>query len=165
MQPSLINVLFQPDELKRERDYLVSIIDSAHTNQVTYWEADSILFQMSQGIDDTNLTPKIGNTGVDYLDNIQEKTTFLSAPQMWKLIYFDDLREYASMHEVYRISGFTNQSWFPAPSLWRSGSGIDLFWDTYRSTGCSSDSLNGQNIFTVRSTLPAVGQTRHFSHS
>lgn len=145
------------DELKRERDHLVSIIDSSHSNQVSYREVDTVLFRMAHAISDVNLTPKIGLTGVDYLDGIGHSTAFLSAPTMRKLVYFDDLREYAAMHQVYRITGrvrLENCWTFPAPSLWHQGDGIGLFWNLYtRDTGCTSNSLNGQDIYSVQRKL------------
>ena len=37
-------------ELKRERDYLISVLDSGQTNKVSYKEVDSILFRLAHGI-------------------------------------------------------------------------------------------------------------------
>jgi hypothetical protein len=145
------------DELKRECDYFMTTIGSLHTDKVSYRDVDSILFRMAHGIDDNNLTPKIGVTGVDYLDRLANSKAFLSAPTMRRLIYFDDLREYAAMHRVHIITGHARleNGWtFPAPNLWCQGKGIDLFWDLYtRETGCSRSSLDGQNIFLVQRKL------------
>ncbi len=44
------------DELKRERDYFTTTIDSLHTNRVSYQDIDAILFHMAHGIDDDNRT-------------------------------------------------------------------------------------------------------------
>ena len=127
------------DELKRERDYLISIIDPAASNAVTFRDIDSVLFRMANKIDDNNLVPKIKATGVDYLDNFSHSDTFLSGPMLRKLVYFEDAREYSAMHEVYRITGHARldkRSTFPVPSLWRQGQGIELFWEFYiRETG------------------------------
>lgn len=148
------------NELKRERDLLVSIVDSAGSNMVTYEEVDSLLFQLAHRIDDNNLTPKIGHTGVEYLDKLEHSTSFLSAPTMRKLIYFDDLREYSAMHEVYRITGcakLEHESVFPTPSLWHQGEGVELFWDSYTiETGCSRTSLHGQDIHDVQRKLVRI---------
>ena len=35
------------DELKRERDYFTTTIDSLHTNRVSYQDIDAILFHMA----------------------------------------------------------------------------------------------------------------------
>ena len=146
------------DELKRELDYFTTTIDSLHTDGVSYQDIDSILFRMAHGIDDNNRTPKIGVTGVDYLDRLAHSKSFLSALTMRRLIYFDDLREYAAMHEVHRITGHVpklENGWtFPAPNLWRQGEGIDLFWDLYtRETGCSRNSLDGQHVSLIQRKL------------
>ncbi|KAL7553819.1 hypothetical protein ACHAWF_017158 [Thalassiosira exigua] len=142
-------------ELKRERDHLLFIVDSGHTNQVSYQEVDSILFRMAEGINDNNLTPKIGVTGVEHLDRFSNSREFLSAPMMRNLVYFGDLQEYAAMQEVYRITGFAElHNGFPASSLWHQGRGIDLFWDLYTSdTGCTQQSLNGQDIYSIQCKL------------
>ena len=144
-------------ELKRERDYLISVLDSGQTNKVSYKEVDSILFRLAHGIDDNNLIPDMGVTGIDYLDNLKHSKSFLSAPMMRKLVYFDDLREYASMQEVYSITGCAKlqNGWtFPPPSLWHPGQGIALFWVVYeKDSGCSRVCLNAQDISPVQRKL------------
>ena len=86
--------------------------------------------------------------------------SFLSAALMRTIVYFDDMREYASVAEVYRITGqagLEQSSSFPAPSLWRKGEGIELFWDLYcAETGCSRNSLNGQSAVLVQRKLVRV---------
>lgn len=144
-------------ELKRELHFLLSTLDPVHRNEISYQDIDSILFIMAHNLDDMNLCPKIGTTGVDYLDEFSNSKSFLSARTMRSLIYFDDLREYAAMHEVYRLTGYTkfvDNTTFPAPSLWHQGQGIAKFWDTYTcETGCSQNSLNGQNAALIQRKL------------
>lgn len=143
------------DELKRETDFLRSVIDPKSSNAANFEAIDSLFFRMANKIDDNNLIPQslpARNSGrLDYSTSKE----FLS--NLRSLVYFDDLREYAAMHEVYRITGCvldnsTNN--FPVPSLWRYGQGIDLFWDLYsRETGCTPVSLNGQSITSVQRKL------------
>jgi hypothetical protein len=144
-------------ELNRERDYFMTTVDSINADTISYEDIDMILFRMAHGIDDNNLTPTIGVTEIDYLDKLAHSKAFLSAPAMRRLIHFDDLREYAASHEIYRITGChkLENSWtFPAPIMWCQGEGIDLFWELYtRETGCDRNSLNGQNISSVQCKL------------
>lgn len=145
------------EEIKRETDYLLTIMDQNRSNEITFQELDNAFFRLVNAIDDNNLIPTIR----DDIDCFNEHWTFidsfLSGPSMRKLIYFDDLREFSSLSEVYRITGegsLENTSYFPAPSLWRQGEGIELFWELYTSsTGCSRNSLNGQNIASVQRKL------------
>ncbi len=146
-----------PGELKRELDFLLSVFNPVHPNELSYQDFDSVLFLMAHNVDDNNLHPRIGTTGVDYLDEFSDSKAFLSARTMRSLIYFDDLREYASMQEVYRLTGIAeigNGLTFPAPVLWHQGRGIDLFWNLYTSeTGCSQNSLNGQDPALIQRKL------------
>ncbi|KAL7543622.1 LOW QUALITY PROTEIN: hypothetical protein ACHAXR_013206 [Thalassiosira sp. AJA248-18] len=145
-------------EVKRERDYLLSIIDQNRTNEITYQEMDNAFFKLANNIDDNNLIPAIkdGPTRL-YSDQFKYCDSFLSGPWLRKLVYFDDLKEYSSLNEVYRITGhggLENSSSFPAPSLWRQGQGIELFWELYtRETGCSHRSLKGQSMSLVQRKL------------
>ena len=145
------------NELRRESDYFMTTVNSINADKVSYQDIDSILFRMAHGIDDNNLIPTIGVTEIDYLDKLSHSKAFLSSPTMRRLIYFDDLREYAACHEIYRITGCAKleNGWtFPAPNLWCQGEGIDLFWELYtRETGCDRNSLNGQNISSVQCKL------------
>ena len=73
------------------------------------------------------------------------------------ILYFKNLREYASMTGVGKITGTSDSSKFPPPSLWRQGEGINLFWEVYeKETGCSQSSLNRQNIIAVQQKLVRV---------
>ena len=73
------------------------------------------------------------------------------------ILYFKNLREYASMTEVEKITGTSDSSKFPPPPLWRQGEGINLFWEVYeKETGCSQSSLNRQNIIAVQQKLVRV---------
>jgi hypothetical protein len=60
------------------------------------------------------------------------------------------------MHQVFRITGHDDiekKSSFPPLSTWAEG-GIELFWEHYTSeTGCSRNSLNGQDIKNVQQKL------------
>jgi len=146
------------DELKRERDYLLSIMDPHRSNEISFQEMDNAFFRLANNIDDNNLIPEIANPAETlYNDHFQNTDSFLSGPKMRSIVYFDDLREYSSLKEVYRITGLEgleNSSRFPAPSLWRQGKGIELFWDLYTSeTGCSNHSLNGQSMNLVQRKL------------
>jgi len=143
------------DELRRETDFLRSVIDPKSSNAANFEAIDSLFFRMANKIDDNNLIPQslaARNTGrLDY----SKSKEFLS--NLRSLVYFDDLREFAAMHEVYRITGCVldnRANNFPVPSLWRYGQGIDLFWDLYsRETGCTPVSLNGQSITSVQRKL------------
>ena len=118
---------------------------------------DHVFFKMVNKIDDRNLIPQVDTKGGALDHQMFEKSDcFLSAFSMRQLVYFDDLREYSAMSEVYRITGYSRveNSSFPAPSLWLQGKGIDLFWDVYTSeTGCTRRSLNGHDVWTVQRKL------------
>ncbi len=143
------------DELKRETAFLRSIIDPKSSNAASFQAIDSLFFRMANKIDDNNLLPQsivARNAGrIDY----SKSKEFLS--NLRGLVYFDDLREYSAMHEVYRITGHVvgnRDCNFPVPSLWRYGQGINLFWDLYSlETGCTPVSLNGQSVTTVQRKL------------
>ena len=145
-------------EVMRERDYLLATIDQNRTNDITFHEMDGAFFRLANEIDDVNLTPMIKDDDEkNYNDHFQHCDSFFSGPFMRKLVYFDDLREFSSSSEVFRITGDAGLGFklhFPAPSLWRLGLGIDLFWELYeRETGCSRQSLNGQDIDLVQRKL------------
>ena len=115
----------------------------------------SAFFRLANGINDINLIPAIKDANDTYNESFRRSDSFLSGPTMRKPIYYDDLREYSSASEVYRITGKAGSSSnFPTPSLWRQGQGIDLFWDLYeKETGCSRVSLNGQDMSLVQRKL------------
>ena len=117
-----------------------------------YPPAPSAFFRLANGINDINLIPAIKDANDTYNESFRRSDSFLSGPTMRKLIYYDDLREYSSASEVYRITGKAGSSSnFPTPSLWRQGQGIDLFWDLYeKETCCSRVSLNGQDMSLVQ---------------
>ena len=48
------------------------------------------------------------------------------------IIYYEDMREYSSMVELYRLTGTRNKKLFPPPSTWRQGAGIELFGSSMR---------------------------------
>lgn len=142
-------------EMHREKMFLLSMFDSKGTNEVTFPDVDMILYRIANNIDDSNLTPDIGSTGVGYLDNFNKSNEFLSGIFLRKLIRFEDLREFTAMHHVFRITGYDDidkKSNFPAPTLWHAG-GIEMFWDHYVETGCTRDSLNNQDIKMVQQKL------------
>ena len=120
-----------------------------------YPPAPSAFFRLANGINDINLIPAIKDANDTYNESFRRSDSFLSGPTMRKPIYYDDLREYSSASEVYRITGKAGSSSnFPTPSLWRQGQGIDLFWDLYeKETGCSRVSLNGQDMSLVQRKL------------
>jgi len=143
------------EERERETNYLVSMVDRSKSNEVSYQDLDEAVQMLSGNVDDNNLVPKnqiiTGGSG-DFAHSDQ----FLSSFQLRQLIYFEDLKEYASMHVVNEITGGigngTNS--FPTPSLWRQGRGIDMFWELYtKETECSRISLNGQSMESVQRRL------------
>lgn len=114
----------------------INIIDPNRTDEVSFAEVDAFLFKIANKIDDSNLIPEIEVTGVPYLKDFSKSNDFLSGTMLRKLVYFEDLREYTAMHEVYRLTGHVvigSSSTFPAPSLWRQGQGVELFWQLYTS--------------------------------
>jgi hypothetical protein len=142
-------------EMHREKMSLLSMFDSKGTHEVTFPDVDMILYRIANNIDDSNLTPDIGSTGIGYLDNFNKSNEFLSGIFLRKLIRFEDLREFTAMHHVFRITGYDDidkKSKFPAPTLWHAG-GIEMFWDHYVETGCTRDSLNNQDIKMVQQKL------------
>jgi hypothetical protein len=143
-------------EFDREKDFLLSILDSKGVNEVTLPELEMILYQIGSKIDDCNLRAEAGTTGVSFLDNVAKSKYFLSGPTLRQLIQFEDLKEYTAMHHVFRITGHDDiekKSSFPPLSTWLEG-GIELFWNHYASeTGCSRNSLNGQDIKMVQQKL------------
>ncbi len=144
------------EERKRETNYLISMIDRSKSNEVRYQDLDEAVQMLAGNIDDNNLVPKRHISTGRYGD-FSHSDQFLSSYQLRQLIYFEDLREYASMHIVNEITGGnSNESdnSFSSPSLWRQGRGVDIFWELYtRETGCSRTSLNGQDLATVQRRL------------
>ena len=146
------------EDRARETKYLFSIVDRSKSNEVTFQELDEAFQLLVNDIDDTNLVPKCV-TGNSLFADFSNSDQFLSSYKLRQLIYFEDLREYASMHIVKEITGGmgkgkgSNNS-FPSPSMWQQGSGIDVFWELYtKTTGCSRTSLNGQNMEYVQRML------------
>lgn len=144
------------EELKKETNYLVSMIDRSKSNEVTYQDLDEAVQMLSDNIHDNNLVPKSRITTSRSGDFVHSDQ-FLSSYQLRQLIYFEDMKEYASMHVVNEITGGNGNEAdgsFPSPSLWRQGRGIDIFWELYtKATGCSRRSLNGENIESVQRNL------------
>lgn len=139
-------------EIEREKDFVLSLAGES----LTLDKMNTMLFRLANGIDDSNFTSALQAAGVG-CDGSQECDSFFSELSLHNLIYFDNIQEYSSMHEVYRITGKTNlysTSRFPAPVLWHRGQGVDLFWDFYnRECGCSRESLFGQDMKTVQRKL------------
>ena len=118
-----LNVAERPTEkeLKRERDHLLCVMDQNRTDELSFQEMDDAFFRLAYNIDDNHLVSEIKTSSHN---QYQQSDEFLSGPKLRNLIYYDDLKEYSSMSEVYRITGhdgLENSSRFPAPSLWRSG--------------------------------------------
>ena len=139
-------------EIERERDF-VRLLGG---QSLTLDKINTLLFRHANGIDDINFASTLQAAGID-CDGLSQCASFSSELSLNNLVYFDDLREYAAMHEVYRITGEKNlysSSRFPAPVLWHRGQGVELFWELYSSEcGCSRDSLCGQEIKTVQQKL------------
>ena len=146
-------------ELQRESTYLIKIMDPTRSEEVTFQELDNAFLRLANKVDDNNLHSSLGEGWGKQWHNQSFVNTesFLSGSSLRKLIYYDDIREYAAMHQVYRITGFEgigNETSFPNPNMWRQGKGVEIFWEFYeRETGCSRDSLNGQNISIVQFKL------------
>lgn len=143
-------------EFSREKQFLLSLLDSKGLNEVSLPDLEMILYQIATKIDDCNLRSDLGTTGIPYFDNIHKSKYFLSGVTLRQLVTFDDLKEFTAMHQVFRITGHDDiekKSVFPPLPTWEAG-GIDLFWDLYTAeTGCSRDSLNGQDIKIVQQKL------------
>jgi len=90
---------------------------------------------------------------------------FSYSDQLSGIVYFDDLREYASPDEVFRITGtLGNGGCFPPPPLWRNGSGIGLFWELYeKECGCQKLSLNSQDPAQVQRKLVRILSNYEFA--
>ena len=143
-------------EFNREKNFLLSVLDSKGLNEVSLPDLEMVLYQIACNIDDRNLKSDLGSTGIPYFDNIHKSKYFLSGPTLRQLVKFDDLKEFTAMHHVFRLTGHEDiekKAKFPPLSTWAEG-GIDLFWDLYTAeTGCSPDSLNGQDIKNVQQKL------------
>lgn len=143
-------------ELSREKSFLLSILDSKGCNEVTLPDLELVLFQLARNIDDSNLKTTIVHTKIPYLDDLKTTKQFLSGPSLRHIVHFDDLKEYTAMHHVFRLTGHDDidkKSNFPALPTWVQG-GVELFWDFYTAeTGCSRDSLNGQDMKLVQQKL------------
>lgn len=139
-------------EIEREKDFVRLLAGES----LTLDKINTMLFRFANGIDDSNFASTLQTAGVG-CDGLPQCATFSSELSLYNLVYFDDLREYSSMHEVYRITGETklySTSGFPAPILWHRGQGVDLFWELYSSEcGCTRESLCGQDIKTVQQKL------------
>lgn len=139
-------------EMEREKEFVRSLAGES----LTLDKMNTMLFRLANGIDDSNFASTLQAAGVEY-DGSPQCASFSSELSLHKLIYFRDLREYSSMHEVYRITGEKNMyssSRFPAPILWHRGQGVDVFWEFYiRECGCSRESLCGQDMKTVQQKL------------
>lgn len=139
-------------EIEREKDFVRLLAGES----MTLDKINTMLFRVTNGIDDSNFASTLQAAGV-VGDNLPQCASFFSELSLNKLVYFDDLREYSAMHEVYRITGETklySTSRFPAPVLWHRGQGVDLFWDFYCSEcGCSRESLCSQEMKIVQQKL------------
>lgn len=139
-------------EIEREKDFIISL---AGDGGLTFDKINVMLFCFANGIDDTNFST-FQAAGVGDNDPAQF-AAFLSEISLRDLIRFNDLREYTSMCEVYRITGersMYNNLHFPAPILWNRGQGVDLFWELFQSEcGCSRGSLCGQEMKDVQQKL------------
>ena len=138
------------EERKRETQYLMSMIDRNKSNEISFQDLDDAIRMLAGNIDDNNIVSNC-------TDDLACSDQFLSMFQLRKLLYFDDLKEYSSMHIANEMTGGIssgNNNPFPSPSLWRHGQGIDIFWERYmKETGCSRSSLNGQSIVAVQRQL------------
>lgn len=142
-------------ELEVQTAYFLSILDPARSNDIPFQEFDDYLFRVANSIDDINLAPKL--TTSEYLGRtFNHCDFFLSSHLLRRLVNYEDLREYASWHEVHRIIGDDNlveRLPFPPPNFWFEG-GILRFWEIYEEeTGCAKHSLNGQSIESVQRKL------------
>ena len=137
-------------ELKVQRSYLLSILDPTASQDISFDQFDDYLFRVANSIDDVNLIPKYAGRSYQGADN------FLSNYLLRSLVHYDDIREYASWHEVHRIIGDDSMGErlpFPLPNFWFEG-GIDRFFEVYKlETGCTKFSLNGQDIHVVQKKL------------
>ncbi len=136
-------------EIEREKDFIMSL---AGVGGLTFDKMNVMLFYFAHGIDDTNFaTFQAAGVGGN---NPAQFAAFLSEIALRDLIHFNDLREYTSMCEVYRITGersMYDNSHFPAPILWHRGQGVDLFWELFQTEcGCSRGSLCGQDMKAVQ---------------
>lgn len=140
-------------EIEREKDFIRSL---AGDGGLTFDKMNVMLFYFAHGIDDTNFaTFQAAGVGCN---NPAQFAAFLSEISLRDLIHFNDLREYTSMCEVYRITGersmYNNSHYFPAPILWHRGQGVDLFWEVFQTEcGCSRGSLCGQEMKAVQQKL------------
>lgn len=146
------NGLLTNKEIERERDFVRLLAGGS----MTLDKINTMLFRVTNGIDDSNFVSALQAAGKGD-DCLPQCASFSSELSLNNLIYFDDLREYSAMHEVYRITGETklySTSRFPAPVLWHRGQGVDLFWDFYCSEcGCSRESLCSQEMKIVQQKL------------
>lgn len=139
-------------EIEREKDFVFSLAGG----ELTLDKVNTMLFRFANGIDESNFaaTRQASCVGCETLSQFAH---FSSEVSLHDVIYFDDLREYSSMHEVYRITGVKKMyktSLFPPPILWHQGQGVDLFWELYKSEcGCSRKSIFGQEMKTVQQKL------------
>ena len=147
-------------EISRERDYLLSIMDTNRTNEIAFQELDNAFFRLANKIDDVNLIPDIKDDAYPYNNDFSHEDSFLSGPVMRQIVYYEDLREFAGTSEMYRITSHVsseNSLAFPAPAMWPNGEGIQHFWDLYsEGTGCTRHSLNGQDMATVQRKLVRI---------
>ena len=145
-------------ELEVQTAYFLSILDPARSNDISFQEFDGYLFRVANSIDDVNLAPSLTSLGeFKYLGRtFNHCDFFLSSHLLRRLVNYEDLREYASWHEVHRIIGDDNlveRLPFPPPNFWFEG-GILRFWEIYEEeTGCAKHSLNGQSIELVQRKL------------
>ena len=139
-------------EIEREKDFICLLAGGS----LTLDKINTMLFRVTNGIDDSNFASILQAAGIG-CDSLPQCASFSSELSLHNLVYFDDLREYSAMHEVYRITGETklySTSRFPAPVLWHRGQGVDLFWDFYCSEcGCLRESLCGQEMKIVQQKL------------
>jgi hypothetical protein len=144
------------EERMRETNYLVSMIDRTKSNEITYRDLDEAVQMLAGNIDDNNLVPK-SHVSTGLFSDFTHSDQFLSSCKLRQLIYFEDLREFASMHIVNEVTGGNSSESdksFSSPSLWRQGRGVDIFWELYtKETGCSRSSLNGQDMATLQRRL------------
>jgi hypothetical protein len=136
----------QPTDRELERDLyaLIKIMDRAQDHIIGRDEFESFLFPELYLPTSTK-----SKRGLHAMDGSHPPVE-----QLMGVVRYDDLQEFSSTVESYRITGTKEKENFPPVPTWRRGKGIRLFWELYeRETGCSEASLNGQDVVDVQTKL------------
>lgn len=127
-------------ELNRELVHFMSIVDENQDHSISYMELEQAMLMMTNSKKRTEREAKNG------------------------IVYFPNLKEYASAVIVHEITGSDDPLHFDPPLKWVNKKGIEEFFALYtRECGTTKKSLNRQDIKIVQRKLVRLLQNYEFA--